>query len=206
MDFTLMSMEELYRKDAPSLKRGKLYNSIGILTFSTAESHSEALKYDDRKICWPYYTQVEILAGIGGGIRLGFNIGELVDFLLGWTTIDIYGDDIEEQATVEKGKAELLTIKYSTDPFRTFEIVGTPVKGVKLEQLTEVLTEFKNNHPKVNFAFWAEVKSTPETTRKIQAAIDKAGIKLKHYLVPVSYVPPDAKSGPYGAGVVDILE
>lgn len=42
-----------------------------------------------------YWTQVEAAIGIGGTVRLGFNFGELVDFILGWTTLDIFMDDIE---------------------------------------------------------------------------------------------------------------
>ena len=43
-----------------------------------------------------YWTQIEVVAGIGASLRLGFNPGELVDFLLGWFGIDFYGDDIEK--------------------------------------------------------------------------------------------------------------
>lgn len=42
-----------------------------------------------------YYTQIEVVVAIGGSLRVGFNPGELLDFLLGWTTVDIYEDDIE---------------------------------------------------------------------------------------------------------------
>jgi hypothetical protein len=42
-----------------------------------------------------FYTQAEIAVGLGPSIRLGFNAGELLDFILGWTTIDIFKDDIE---------------------------------------------------------------------------------------------------------------
>ena len=42
------------------------------------------------------YTQIELAGGLLATLRLGFNPGELLDFLLGWTTLDIYGDDIEE--------------------------------------------------------------------------------------------------------------
>lgn len=42
----------------------------------------------------PRYTQVEVAIGFWGGIRLGVNFGELVDFLVGWTTLDIFGDDV----------------------------------------------------------------------------------------------------------------
>ena len=41
----------------------------------------------------PYYTQIEIVAGLLLTVRAGVNPGELLDFLLGWTGIDIYGDD-----------------------------------------------------------------------------------------------------------------
>jgi hypothetical protein len=34
-----------------------------------------------------------MLLGLGGTLRLGFNPGELLDFILGWTAIDIYNDD-----------------------------------------------------------------------------------------------------------------
>jgi hypothetical protein len=47
---------------------------------------------------WAYNTQIEVAVGLGGTLRLGLNPGELVDFALGWTTIDIYNDDIEKIA------------------------------------------------------------------------------------------------------------
>ncbi len=42
----------------------------------------------------PRYTQVEFAFGFWGGIRLGMNFGEFIDFLVGWTTLDIFGDDV----------------------------------------------------------------------------------------------------------------
>jgi hypothetical protein len=41
-----------------------------------------------------YFTQIEVVVGLGGSVKLGFNPGELLDFLLGWTTLDIFHDDI----------------------------------------------------------------------------------------------------------------
>jgi len=49
-----------------------------------------------------YYTQIEVAAGLGYTVRLGFNPGELLDFLLGWTTIDILGDDVGVTPTMEE--------------------------------------------------------------------------------------------------------
>lgn len=43
------------------------------------------------------YTQLEAVVAIGASLRVGFNPGELLDFLLGWTTLDIFNDDIERK-------------------------------------------------------------------------------------------------------------
>lgn len=40
-----------------------------------------------------YYTQIEITAGLFLGIKIGINAGELLDFVLGWFTVDIFHDD-----------------------------------------------------------------------------------------------------------------
>ena len=49
----------------------------------------------DQTPSYYHYTQIEVAVGVGPSIRLGFNPGELLDFLLGWFTIDIYSDDLE---------------------------------------------------------------------------------------------------------------
>jgi len=51
-----------------------------------------------------YFTQIEVVAGLGGTIRLGFNPGELLDFILGWVTIDIFNDDLEKFEKRNNGK------------------------------------------------------------------------------------------------------
>jgi hypothetical protein len=49
-----------------------------------------------------YWTQIEAVLAVGGSLRLGFNPGELLDFILGWVAIDIYGDDIEARKQEEE--------------------------------------------------------------------------------------------------------
>lgn len=49
----------------------------------------------ERARCPSFYTQCEAVAGFGLTIRAGFNPGELVDLLLGFIGVDIYGDDLE---------------------------------------------------------------------------------------------------------------
>jgi len=41
-----------------------------------------------------YLTDINVAVACGVGLRLGFNPGELLDFLLGWATVDIFADDI----------------------------------------------------------------------------------------------------------------
>ena len=53
-----------------------------------------------------YYTQIDVAVGAGGTLRVGFNPGELVDFLLGWTTLDIFGDDVEARREREAKENE----------------------------------------------------------------------------------------------------
>jgi hypothetical protein len=43
---------------------------------------------------WAYNTQIEVAGGLGLTVRLGFNPLELLDFIIGWTTLDILDDDI----------------------------------------------------------------------------------------------------------------
>jgi hypothetical protein len=48
-----------------------------------------------------HYTQIEASAGLGGTLRLGFNPGELLDFIFGWTTLDIFRDDLQTRQPEE---------------------------------------------------------------------------------------------------------
>ncbi len=43
---------------------------------------------------WVNYFQIECAACAGVGARVGFNAAEILDFILGWTTLDICKDDI----------------------------------------------------------------------------------------------------------------
>lgn len=54
-----------------------------------------------------YYTQLEVVLAAGGSLRLGFNPGELLDFLLGWTTLDIFGDDVAAPPSGQSTSAAL---------------------------------------------------------------------------------------------------
>lgn len=43
---------------------------------------------------YPFYTQIEIISGFIFTARIGANSGEMLDFILGFGTIDIFDDDI----------------------------------------------------------------------------------------------------------------
>lgn len=112
----------------------------------------------------------------------------------------------ESLAGQSKPREKLITIKYVLDPFRTFAIEGTNLKGVKLDALTSELAKYKAAHQDDEFELYAEVKCTPEESAKIIKAIQNAGIALKHYWAPVSFINPKAKPVPYGSGHEDILK
>jgi hypothetical protein len=40
-----------------------------------------------------HFSQVEVAVGLGPSLRVGLGLGEIVDFLLGWTGVDIFDDD-----------------------------------------------------------------------------------------------------------------
>jgi len=79
----LTSVDKFYPKEEENDRRNKNYEAYGILI--------PGITIGNRGY---YYTQAEMAVGIGGTIRLGFNPGELLDFILGWTTIDIFKDDL----------------------------------------------------------------------------------------------------------------
>jgi hypothetical protein len=56
-----------------------------------------------------YYSDIELMMAFGGGIKFIFNPGELLDFILGWTTLDIYGDDIGiiEEKKIKKSNEDV---------------------------------------------------------------------------------------------------
>ena len=65
--------------------RGKTYEAVSPIPFLALAGQPE------------YYTQIEVVVGVLGSLRLGFNPGELLDFVLGWTTLDIFNDDLKKE-------------------------------------------------------------------------------------------------------------
>ena len=56
-----------------------------------------------------HWYQIEAVAALGPSVRLGFNPGELVDFLLGFATVDIFNDDLaakEREDAAEKNRQD----------------------------------------------------------------------------------------------------
>jgi hypothetical protein len=82
--------------------RAKDYNVSGNCPFIAVPVLSELDRNAGFKYPFYFLTEVEIAIGIGKTLRLGLNPGELLDFILGWTTIDIFGDDIEVRKLKEE--------------------------------------------------------------------------------------------------------
>jgi hypothetical protein len=54
-------------------------------------------KEDQKPFGYPpgFLWNIEIVGGVYGGARLGFNFGEMIDLVFGFTTLDLYDDDVE---------------------------------------------------------------------------------------------------------------
>ncbi|NQT87691.1 HEAT repeat domain-containing protein [bacterium] len=66
-----------------------------------------------------YMTDIEMVLAFRKSVRVGVNPGEMLDYVLGWTTLDLYGDDIaKSEWTEEHGKA------YWEDAFKTGKLDG----------------------------------------------------------------------------------
>jgi hypothetical protein len=50
--------------------------------------------FDGDEENYGFYTQVEATVGVIFSVRLGVNPGELIDALVGFTTVDLFGDDV----------------------------------------------------------------------------------------------------------------
>lgn len=66
--------------------RHKSYEALTVAFFSTVKPKCGRVP--------SYYTAIEAVAALGGSVRLGFNPGELLDFVLGWFGLDLYRDDL----------------------------------------------------------------------------------------------------------------
>lgn len=75
----------------------------------------------------PYYTQVELIAGIVPSVRVGANPGEMLDFILGFTTIDFFDDDIASKSCLpsESDPSKQETLPQSDRLTPTYDPTGT---------------------------------------------------------------------------------
>ena len=84
----------------------------------------------------PYWTQCEVQLGIIPAIRLGFNPGELFDFLLGWVGIDIYDDDFspircDQRARVLQEKRDRIKKERQAQLAKVPEVIITEEQVLK---------------------------------------------------------------------------
>jgi hypothetical protein len=96
--FGLHSLEKCDEPCSESKRRNKGYCGFGVIVPGIMDVMDAPA---------PYYSQVEIAGGCIVTVRLGFNPGELLDFLLGWGGIDIYNDDVETRRA--KGRSNQAT-------------------------------------------------------------------------------------------------
>ena len=97
-----------YPNTYPAGLRGKVHEvdaRLPLIAYPRKSHHPEAT------YPWIYFFDIEASFAVGGGITLGFNPIELVDFVAGWLNLDFLHDDIGHVPTrsgVEAAEHELL--------------------------------------------------------------------------------------------------
>lgn len=62
--------------------------------------------YPPTWVKYPGVTQFDASVALGIGPRIGFNLMELIDFICGWTTLDMLGDDMHRKKLKEESNKE----------------------------------------------------------------------------------------------------
>lgn len=123
IDITFSNVEcyDPHTDSTNSKARGKCFDmgywsQVPFISFPAGSSGANAHE-GDLGFAYPYYyfSQIEIVTGLLGSIRLGFNPGELLDFFLGWTTLDIFNDDLEARKQKEESNPTSEGIRQSAD-------------------------------------------------------------------------------------------
>lgn len=83
---TLYSGYEVFDPGGLAALRHKRVSSQGMGVYATL---------DDDPLNYGFYSQVECTVGLVFSVRLGVNPGELVDLLVGFAGLDLFGDDMK---------------------------------------------------------------------------------------------------------------
>jgi hypothetical protein len=93
-NFVYMNAEVFIPDDPLIRRRKKDYFAMGIAGISFAADNFGNPR-------WYYVTNIEASFAILYGLRIGFNWGECVDFILGLAGIDLFDDDLIPEKNVE---------------------------------------------------------------------------------------------------------
>jgi len=83
------------REDGIPRLRGKTFEMEGVLPFIAIPYERPYGAHDYERPSYSCYTDIKIVVGLGPSASVGFNPGELLDFILGFAGVDIYDDDLK---------------------------------------------------------------------------------------------------------------
>jgi len=87
---------------SPKDGRGKGFGAISQMPFVTTGFVTHDCPHGAPLIP-AYWTQLEAQAGVLWTLRVGLNLGEALDFLLGWAMLDLHVDDLGYLEAAERG-------------------------------------------------------------------------------------------------------
>jgi len=127
------------------------HNSYGI-PIGISPYWKEHKEHSEIKKNFSALTQIEVAGGVLGTLRLGFNPGELLDFVLGWLTIDIYGDDLAVvKKKREEEQAKIREIEQKTREIERFCDIKLGKTVFVLRNNGLVSVDMSINNPDVNY-------------------------------------------------------
>ncbi len=79
-------------------QRGKVYmwDEDNYLPFLELPQQIDGTQYPSYT-----YSQVDVVVALGFSVRVGFNLGEFLDWALGYLNIDIFNDDLEQRKAIK---------------------------------------------------------------------------------------------------------
>jgi hypothetical protein len=99
-----LNVEECRLSDSVFEKRGKDYDVSSAVPVFLMPFWDLGNLYSAPPI--HYYSEIEAVVALGLSVRVGFNPGELLDFLLGFAGVDMFNDDLERRKKQEIEQAD----------------------------------------------------------------------------------------------------
>ena len=128
-------------------QRHKYYSAYSLFFPLMTEYFAPYPMVDDHTSCelkdqsfHPYFTQIDITCAALVGVHVGFNPGELVDFLLGWFGLDICNDDLSVARQEKKARKKKEGLERANKELQ-MQLASIPVTMITAEEVQQKVAQ-----------------------------------------------------------------